>query len=280
MLFGEELMENTLMAKGCRTFLTGWRGDHFISRRGYSAYSELLKQGKFSKFIKAVWGTSEFLGRRPLRMLRSIAISNIPEKYLMSTEFPGVSLLNPGWVKESNLVERQGHNTRPTWGINDVNWDIIKRLPTYDGAHQYYEDLSFRHNQILIRLNPLSDPRVINFTLKLPAEEFVKEGMDRSIMRRAIKNIVPDELRLRRTKGSFMGDESEICSRLHYEWLRRIDVPKLIDHTPFAPFINVDALLKQLKIHKDKLEKGNYVFDHEGTYFLNLLGYFLYFENS
>lgn len=278
-LFGEELMEKTLIERGCRTVLTGWRGDHFISRRGYSSYSELLKRGKLIQFISAIRGTADFLGRKPINLFKSVIKSNIPEEDLKSIEFPGESFLNPEWIRQSNQRIQQPRPTKPGWSINDVNWDIVKRLPDYTGSHQYYEDLSFRHSKTLLRLNPLSDPRVINFALKLPAEEFLKQGMDRSIMRRAIKQTVPDELRLRRTKGSFMGDESKICASLHYQWLCSIDLPQLIDRSPLARYVNREAMLKFAELHKHNIQTGDVHFDFERTYFLNLLGYFLFFDD-
>ena len=44
--------------------------------------------------------------------------------------------------------------------------------------------------------DPTNDLRVIQFCLSIPEEQYVKNGMERSFLRRATKNLLPDSVRL------------------------------------------------------------------------------------
>lgn len=278
-MFGEEMMNERLIEKGCRTFLTGWRGDQFISHRGYAPHSELLKRGRLLKFIQAVQSSSDFRNRRTHNFLKSFVLANLPEKDLSSRDFHGASFVNPDWLEASNKKLKPNRYIRNGFSLNDMNQEFIKRLPEYDGAAQYFEDLSFRNRSVLRKLNPLSDPRIINFALKLPAVEFVKDGMDRSILRRAMKGLVPDELRLRKGKGSFMGDdETELSAKTHLLWLKQTKMMDLIENSPMAPFINQTTMKEQVKVQLERISTGNYQFYPESRAFLNILGFLFYFD--
>jgi asparagine synthase (glutamine-hydrolysing) len=278
-VFTVEMLDNHLIEKGCRTCLTGWRGDHFISYRGYAAYSELLKRGRLIHFIQAINTNSRFRNRKVWSFLRSFALSNQPKRDFNPREFYGATFINQDWINASADRFEPNPQHRSGFGLSDMNWDFIKLLPEYVGATQYYEDLSFGDKAMCLRLNPLSDPRIINFALKLPAAEFVKDGMDRSIMRRAMKGWVPDELRLRKSKGSFMGDdEVELNALTHQLWLERDGIKDLIDNSPMAPFINQSKMKNQVNIQLERINKGNYQFHPESRAFLNILGFLFYFD--
>lgn len=278
--FMNDMMGNKLTDAGCRTFFSGWRGDHFISRQGAATYSELLKRGQFGKLARAIRETAPFLNCSPRSIIRAIIINNIPRKSLDSKLFYGVSFLNKDWREQvwanSEIKSRQSY----FWNLHDMNDLLLKVLPDRQGTFQYYEDTSYRDKQVLTRMVPLSDPRIINFALQLPAEEFLKDGMDRSTMRRALKDHLPDEIRLRSTKGNFMGDESPTCAKLHEQWLSQENLLDMVDNSPMAPFIDRGEIKKYIVLHKNSIQKGDVEFRHENSYFLNLLGVILYFQDQ
>jgi asparagine synthase (glutamine-hydrolysing) len=51
-------------------------------------------------------------------------------------------------------------------------------------------------------LDPTADVRVLEFCLGVPNEQFVRGDQDRWLMRRALRGVVPDEIRLNRRRGS------------------------------------------------------------------------------
>lgn len=56
--------------------------------------------------------------------------------------------------------------------------------------------------------DPTADRRVIEFCLAIPAEQFLLRGEDRALMRRAMRGILPDAVRLERRRGLQSADWS------------------------------------------------------------------------
>lgn len=276
--FMREMMEEKLVEEGCRTYFTGWRGDHFISRRGYAHYTDFLKRGKVGTFIRAILDTAAFTDRSPKTLLKAVIKNNLYNKPFNPKTFSGSHFLNQEWVDKVLTRSSIRTNQKRKWKFNDVNQDFFWLLPDRAGTQQYYEDTSYYQKSILKRMIPLSDPRIINFTLQLPAEEFSKEGMDRSIMRRAVKHYLPDELRLRNTKGSFMGNESAIAAKVHQKWLEQGNITQIINESPLSKFINTDQIIKYIDEHKKNISKGHVDLHLENTYLLNLLGFLFFFD--
>ncbi|MCE7992742.1 MAG: hypothetical protein HEP71_12215 [Roseivirga sp.] len=276
-MFMTELMQSKLVAAGCRTYFTGWRGDHFISRRGYAHYTEFLKRGKFRTLHKAIRDTAAFTNRNPKALLKAIIKDNLPSKGVDSRNFPGLKFLNSEWTES---VWAKDKLSKPRWKLNDLNHDFWWYLPDRQGTHQYYEDTSYHNKSVLKRMIPLSDPRIINFALQLPAEEFSKGGMDRSIMRRAVSDYLPDELRLRNTKGSFMGNESAVAAKIHQLWLDQNNIKDITNKSPISTIINPIQINKYIHKHKTNIKNGDTDLHHENTYLLNLLGFLFFFDRN
>ena len=56
--------------------------------------------------------------------------------------------------------------------------------------------------------DPTADRRVIEFSLTVPGEQFLLDGEDRSLMRRAMLGVLPDAIRLERRRGLQSADWS------------------------------------------------------------------------
>ncbi len=278
--FMRQMMEEKLARKGCRIYFTGWRGDHFISRRGYAHYADFLKQGKVFTLFRAIRDTASFTNRSTKALIKAIIRDNLRNKPLDPRNFEGTQFLNQDWIDEVLMAYSLKGVKNHGWRLNDTNQDFFWLLPDLRSSQQYYEDTSYHQKSIIKRMIPLSDPRIINFTLQLPAEEFSKGGMDRSIMRRAVKQYLPDELRLRNTKGSFMGNESAISAKLHQKWLEQLNTTQIINKSPLKQFINPDQIIKYIDEHKKNINQGHVDMNLENTYLLNLLGFLFFFDNQ
>lgn len=58
----------------------------------------------------------------------------------------------------------------------------------------YSSKLSLKYS--LWERDPTNDLRVINFSLSVPEEQYVRKGLDRSLIRRATNGYLPDKVRL------------------------------------------------------------------------------------
>ena len=54
--------------------------------------------------------------------------------------------------------------------------------------------LSLRYS--LWKRDPTNDLRVVRFCFSVPEEQYVQNGLDRALIRRATENVLPDEVRL------------------------------------------------------------------------------------
>lgn len=107
---------------------------------------------------------------------------------------------------------------------------------------------------------PFFDTRLVAFCVGLPASEKLRFGETRSILRRALKGILPNNVRLRQSKTSF---HTEIIAGLinHHEDI--LDEMKRDPHTILAPYINVPALhelIDQLKCKRLEFDGGDAMF--------------------
>ena len=120
---------------------------------------------------------------------------------------------------------------------------------------------------------PFFDTRLVAFCMGLPASEKLRFGQTRSILRRALKGILPDKVRLRQTKTSF---HPEIISGL---LAHHTDILQDIEHDPrniIAPYINKTELHKLI----DRLKHSQADFDGAEALFLWLLCNFYIWRSS
>jgi asparagine synthase (glutamine-hydrolysing) len=86
---------------------------------------------------------------------------------------------------------------------------------------------------------PFFDTRLVAFSIGLPASEKLRFGQTRSILRRALKGVLPDKVRLRQTKTSF---HPEIISGLLKHHADLLDEIERNPHDILAPYVNSAAL--------------------------------------
>jgi asparagine synthase (glutamine-hydrolysing) len=72
----------------------------------------------------------------------------------------------------------------------------------------------FRGNHGIHFSHPYSHQQLIDFALSLPMDQLVRPGEGRSLMRRAMRGVLPEKIRNRRSKG---GTDEAFCRTLAYE---------------------------------------------------------------
>lgn len=107
---------------------------------------------------------------------------------------------------------------------------------------------------------PFFDTRLVTFCVGLPSSEKLRFGQTRSILRRALKGLLPDKVRLRQTKTSF---HPEIIAGLvnhHNDVLAEMERDP---HNILAPYINsvaLHALIDQLRNNQSDFDGGDAMF--------------------
>lgn len=261
--------------KNCKTVLSGWRGDHFISRHSFYSINELLVQGHWLFLAKNISKIRKWRGFSFFQFYKKLIKCNAP----FGDRTKDVRmLLNQEWLTSVQpqinvLIEKENK-----WKKRDIEWDFNNILPANGNELLYYaEDISHIHSKPILTLHPLSDVRIIRYTLSLDGMDFEKDGMDRSLYRRAIKGIVPEEVRLRRTKGFYNYLEIKRVNNLLGKVLK--DQKENLIHSPFAEYVNLREVFDTIELFLSK-PTPTQKFDLKLAKAINVIGYLLYFASN
>jgi asparagine synthase (glutamine-hydrolysing) len=82
-----------------------------------------------------------------------------------------------------------------------VRYERLRDLGAIHDVFRYYDRLGSRFG-VEVR-HPLLDRRLAEFALRLPTDCLFREGMSKWLLRHALRNILPEEVRCRRRKTSF-----------------------------------------------------------------------------
>lgn len=92
--------------------------------------------------------------------------------------------------------------------------------------------------------DPLSDPEVAALALRLPLEAWLCGGLDRGLAREAARGLVPDRIRLRRTRGAQAADVGQWIAGREQEYRDLLD--RFTASPSVAQFIDLDRLEQAL----------------------------------
>lgn len=239
---------------GCRVLLNGQFGNSTISDGEFLAHAlTLYRDFKFRTLFKEIKEFSR-LKKIPRRRVG---------KVMMKAVIP---------FKVRKTIDGMLYRDFDRFGLVPVNRELIRKWNVerrFDEKHynefterflDYYENkeytvdpLAFSHiaaietklslaNGIVIR-DPSRDKRVIEFCLSMPSDQFVRDGNERYLIRRAMKDIIPDKIRLNTsTRGLQSAD-----------WIQRLE-PAWEDVCR-----ELECILRDEEIHKyidcNKLDK-------------------------
>lgn len=242
----------------CTILLDGQSGNETVSLGSLISYFHaLVAKGKWRSALKEAKCFSTRNNRNYRSVLRALFITLLPDRMLKFRRY----LLRR--VHSGNSTD--WNNPRPL--INPefaLLWDTGRRLKKYKLGkyHKKYFSLRDTHrftasalsfSQVaeadvklslahgITRRDPTRDKRVVEFCMSLPEGQLVQKGMDRSLIRRAMKDILPDKIRL---NSMVRGAQSaDWVQRMQEEWeqlkkeflvsLDNPDIKKYID-TDFA----------------------------------------------
>lgn len=192
--------------RGTRILLDGFDGDTIVSY-GEGIFSDLLKSGKLGEFIKEINETAKLHGVKPYRLLINKSLETFTPKSIKRlgwslTKFTTLDNRNNRFIHEE-LIKRTGliENLRNGYEkeLNIKNSRQLHHFYIESGLIQLeLEQLDWIAARFGIEpRHPFYDKRLIEFCLSLPVEQKRKNGFDRLILRRAMKNILPEEIRKR-----------------------------------------------------------------------------------
>jgi asparagine synthase (glutamine-hydrolysing) len=220
-----------LNAVGCRVMLSGIGGDQLFWSQPYPGLplADLLVRGRLGLLLRTALEWSRWQ-RVPLvsTLWQGAVEPLLPRAWQarMGRESPVGEWFHPGFARSMGLAER-------TLPMPD---DAGFRAPSTARQHGLIRS-SFRpfalerfssEGHVEMRY-PYLDQRLVEFALAIPLDQKVRPGETRSVVRRALRGVLPEEVRLRAGKS---GPAEAVQRALAREWPRisaMLRAPRLAD---------------------------------------------------
>lgn len=225
---------NELSAKaaevGCTVLLDGQFGNITVSFGDMDTYLYTkYKQRRWISFLKAVRDYSKnynypfkdtlkyyiksMLSDETLNLYRKLRGRNI-----VNYENENLAAVNPELADKCGVDEKfklLGLGKYFSRQDMEAVHSFLTKPIVYSQTGAIETKISLAHG--IAKRDPTRDKRVIEFCASLPLEQFVYKGQERSLIRRAMKGILPDEIRL---NNSSRGQQSaDWVQRLRNDWV-------------------------------------------------------------
>lgn len=188
--------------EGVGVLLTGAKGNNTISWGPViDYYAQLLKQFQWFKLYKELHLYGKRRGIRRTRLLSLIG------RRLLPWQLGGAGVDASGMPP---LIAPEFARRTAVWSRLDqagVSLDNGSRLSSIAARREHFENLAIHNmtgnksSKLSLRYgvwerDPTCDVRVVRFCLSVPMQQYVQNGLDRALIRRAAKHDLPDAVRL------------------------------------------------------------------------------------
>ncbi|AND41946.1 asparagine synthase-related protein [Cytobacillus oceanisediminis] len=189
--------------KGIGVLLNGQRGNWTISWGPIlDYYALLLKKVKWLQLYRELNLYSKNLGGvRKQRILSAVNKKVMPLLYKLqqSKESPFPLFINKEFSRKTRVFEKLAEYDVDITGLKIPSAYAVRKkqfnnLYYWNTTGTYGTKLSL--NSGVIERDPTNDLRVIRYCLAVPEEQYVKNGLDRALIRRATKEHLPEDIRL------------------------------------------------------------------------------------
>ncbi|WP_068498670.1 asparagine synthase-related protein [Paenibacillus kribbensis] len=214
--------------------LTGARGNFTVSwGPALDYYARQFRRLHWLQSFQGLWRYSRLTGRRMSRllpvMLKKATLLDTHVSLFRGKRSPVPSLIHPEFAKRMH-VEDVPVLSGTGWMKNadQTRKEKFSNLAIANKNGVVATKLSLRYG--LWERDPTGDSRVIRFCLSVPFEQYVQNGRDRALIRTAMKDHLPDVVRLnQRVRGvqpadwlhrmipcwdTFMGELQMMCHDL------------------------------------------------------------------
>jgi asparagine synthase (glutamine-hydrolysing) len=196
--------------QGAGVLLTGARGNFTISwGPALDYYAQLLRRMRWLRLMRELrlYGANKGIGRRKLLpvigRLAFPALDRERSSPAAGSELPAM-LIHPEFAARTDVFARlrEGGGSGGNAAADAVRLrrDKLGSLAAANKNGATATKLSLRYG--IWERDPTCDLRVVRFCLAVPIRQYVRDGMDRALIRRATASVLPDEVRLnQRVRG-------------------------------------------------------------------------------
>lgn len=244
--------------------LNGDRGNFTVSwGSALDYYAKLLKKFNWIKLYSELNHYSSVMQGRRFGLLPLITKTAFPKMdyHLNSGNKKYESIINSDFARRSNINEKlktfEFHHTGwlPPDSLDNGRKKLFNELHPWNFGNTLTSKLSLKHN--LWKRDPTNDLRVIRFCLSVPDNQYIQKGMDRALIRRATKGILPDDVRLNQRVRGAQG--LDWVHRVAPYWDEIVEESKImIKDEYFSQYVNTPLLKEALSAFErgPDLKKG------------------------
>lgn len=243
--------------QGVGILLNGQRGNWTVSWGPALDYqAKLLKRGNIGKFLRELHLYSRNIGVKRSRVFPVVAKKAFPKLSRLITSGEAVPypvLINQDFAKKFNVYSKlEEHDVDTTGLLNKSAYEIRKTQfenPYYWSINgTYTTKLSLYHS--LWDRDPTNDLRVVRFCLSVPETQFVQNGQDRSLIRRATKGLLPDNIRLNQRTRGLQGADG--IQRMAADWNLFMSEMELVIKSDFiSEYLDIGVIKAAMERLKD-----------------------------
>ena len=208
--------------------LNGSAGNRTISWGSLDPYLlRLLRTGKLRHFVSESWAATRGDQRR-WRALLYLFVRMLPyevQKQYYRRRDPGrfrniqaLSPINPGFDRRMRIDERFRRFHYDPLFINYGDSRSLRPGELQADFFSHVGQIITKHSLPygVVQRDPTMDKRVIEFCLRVPDEQYVRNGQARLLLRRAMDGLLPDKVRLNRSEFGMQG--VDWAQRLQPNW--------------------------------------------------------------
>jgi asparagine synthase (glutamine-hydrolysing) len=205
---------------GLKVMLDGQGADEYLA--GYDEFNaiylnQILHKLKIISFTREALGIARFKDHHPLNFISNFGSNMFMNTGRMAMKKFNNSYFRPLWMNEK-WFEEHSYNQNPyplllPGGIKGIQELTRKALSHYSLPHQLHsEDRNSMMHSIESRL-PFLDHTLVEFVLNLPDNFKIRNGVNKSILRDGLFDILPNKISGRKNKLGFPGPEDNLFLR-------------------------------------------------------------------
>lgn len=223
--------------------LSGGRGNYSISwGPAYDYYALLMKRLNWIRLAKEIQLYSRNKGISKKNLVSIVAKKALPSLFseAIAHNSPEPSLIHPDFARRMEVDEvlRQ-QQMSDSLSVYEARSNQFMQVFHWNKNGMSMTKMSLRYK--MWDRDPTNDLRVIRYCLSIPEEQYVQNGMDRALIRRATKNYLPDEVRLNYKKRGLQS--ADWVHRMLPIWPVVMDeVQRLIKEPYMQNILNIPVL--------------------------------------
>lgn len=195
-----------LKRRGVRTMLSGWGGDEFLSNHGYAFYPQMLLEGRWLRFARALrariatWGMSR---REIIKFLYlQVAVPLLPDTWYCHLPYlhrrcgknEDLNRYRPEFAPLVAEAYRKKNHIFNRYTSATVRRDLLR---AWENGHVQARLNHWSQEARDVPMEyafPLLDRRLVELSFSLPARWLIADGYDRRIYRDAMKPYLSADL--------------------------------------------------------------------------------------